>query len=264
MYILIVNKDDNETKKIKDILDNFYKDNAYLVARNPYDANEVVKNKQVSLAFVELEDKKVLELATKVIKNNPVINIIFMSKTKEYCYDAFRIHASGYILKPITKEELKDNLDHLRFQLTNNTNRVRVECFGKFEIYVDEKPVKFGRNKTKELLAYLIDRNGTMCNNEDLLSILWPDDEPTESLKQQVRNLIYDLNKSLKRLNVENIIIRQNNLIGIDKNKIECDYYNFQVGDPKALQSFRGEYMTQYSDWSYYMECNLQKYFYEE
>ena len=103
-----------------------------------------------------------------------------------------------------------------------------------------------------------------MCNNEELLSILWPDDEPTKSLKQQVRNLIYDLNKSLKKLNIENIIIRQNNLIGIDKTKIECDYYNFQVGDPKALQSFRGEYMTQYSDWSYYMECNLQKYFYEE
>ena len=264
MYILIVNKDENETNKIKDMLDSFYKDNTYLVARNPFEANEVVKNNQVSLALVELEDKKVLDLATKVIKNNPVINIIFMSKTKEYCYDAFRIHASGYILKPITKEELKENLDHLRYQLTNRTNRVRVECFGKFEIYVDEKPVKFGRSKAKELLAYLIDRNGTMCNNEELLSILWPDDEPTESLKQQVRNLIYDLNKSLKKLNIENIIIRQNNLIGIDKTKIECDYYNFQVGDPKALQSFRGEYMTQYSDWSYYMECNLQKYFYEE
>ena len=264
MYILLVNKDDNETQKIKDILDCFYKDNTYLVAKNIIEANEVVKNKQVSLALVELEDKKILDLATKVIKNNPVINIIFMSKTKDYCYDAFKIHASGYILKPITKEVLKDNLDHLRFQLSSSTNRVRVECFGKFEIYVDEKPVKFGRNKTKELLAYLVDRNGTMCNNGDLLSILWPDDEPNMSLKQQVRNLIYDLNKSLKKFNAENIIIRKNNLIGIDKTKIDCDYYNFQMGDPKALQSFRGEYMIQYSDWSYTMECSLQKYFYEE
>ena len=46
--------------------------------------------------------------------------------------------------------------------------------------------------------------------------------------------------------------------------KIKCDYYDFQKGDPKALQSFNGEYMTQYSDWSYAMELNLQKYFYEE
>ena len=264
MYILIVNKDDNETKMIKDILDSFYKDNIYLVARNSYDINEIIKNKQVSLALLELEDKKILELATKVMENNPVINIIFMSKTKEYCYDAFRMHASGYILKPIKKEVLKEILEHLRFQLVNNTNRVRVECFGKFEIYVDEKQVKFARAKTKELLAYLIDRNGTMCNNRELLSILWVDEEPNKSLKQQLRNLIYDLIKTFKKLDVENIIIRQNNLIGIDKTKIDCDYYNFQMGDPKALQSFRGEYMTQYSDWSYIMECNLQKYFYEE
>ena len=48
------------------------------------------------------------------------------------------------------------------------------------------------------------------------------------------------------------------------KEKIKCDYYDFQKGDPKALQSFNGEYMTQYSDWSYTMELNLQKYFYEE
>ena len=74
MYILIVNKDVNETKKIKKMLENFYKGNIYLVARDILEANEVVKNKQVCLAFVELEDKKILDLTTKVIKNNPVIN----------------------------------------------------------------------------------------------------------------------------------------------------------------------------------------------
>ena len=97
------------------MLEIFYKDSTYLVAKNIMEANQTVQNKQVSLALVELEDKKILELASKVIKNNPAINIIFISKTKDYCFDAFKIHASGYILKPITKEVLKDNLAHLRF-----------------------------------------------------------------------------------------------------------------------------------------------------
>ena len=186
-------------------------------------------------------------------------------KKKEPSSDQKQQSSKDKLLEKYAKEKITENLEHLRFQLNGmNTKRVEVQCFGKFDIFVDGIAVKFGRAKAKELLAYLVDRNGTMCNNEDLLSILWQDKKPTKSLKQQLRNLIYDLNKSLNKVDAQNIIIRKNNIIGIDKEKIKCDYYDFQKGDPKALQSFNGEYMTQYSDWSYTMELNLQKYFYEE
>lgn len=265
MYILIVSKDKEEVDEIKNVLDNSFENQVYLTANSESQAREIIDEKQISLAFIKVVSKKDLELAKRIIKKNPVVNIILISDTKDFAYDAFLIHASGYILKPITKEKITENLEHLRFQLNGmNTKRVEVQCFGKFDIFVDGIAVKFGRAKAKELLAYLVDRNGTMCNNEDLLSILWQDKKPTKSLKQQLRNLIYDLNKSLNKVDAQNIIIRKNNIIGIDKEKIKCDYYDFQKGDPKALQSFNGEYMTQYSDWSYTMELNLQKYFYEE
>ena len=265
MYTLIINKDKEEIVKIKNVLDNMFENQTYIIENSESQAREIIDEKQISLAFIKITSLKDIEFAKKIIKKNPVVNIIFISDTKDFAYNAFEIYASGYIVKPITEEKIIKNLEHLRFQLNYmNKKRVEVQCFGKFDIFVDGVAVKFGRTKAKELLAYLVDRNGTMCNNEDLLSILWQDKKPTKSLKQQLRNLIYDLNKSLDKVDAKNIIIRENNIIGIDKEKIKCDYYDFQKGDPKALQSFNGEYMTQYSDWSYTMELNLQKYFYEE
>ena len=265
MNILIVSKEKEETNEIRNILDSIFEKPICLIANQESDAREFIEEKQISLTFINIASNKEIELAKKVIKKNPVVNIIFIADKKDFAYSAIEIYASGYILKPITKEKVIENLEHLRFQLNDlNKKMIEVHCFGKFDVFINGKPIKFARSKTKELLAYLIDRNGTMCDNNDLLSILWPDDEPTESLKQQVRNLIYDLNKSLKKYNLENIIIRDNYLIGIDKEKVKCDYYDFQKGDPKALQSFTGEYMRQYSNWSSTMEMNLQKYFYDE
>ena len=265
MYILTYSKNNETINKLKNILLRMFDEQTFLIARSEIEAREVIEEKQISLAFIEIGNLKEIELAKRIIKKNPVVNIIFIADNEKYAHKAFEIFASGYIIKPITENIVKDNLKHLRFQLNGiSKKRVEVQCFGKFDIFVDGIAVKFGRAKAKELLAYLVDRNGTMCNNEDLLSILWQDKKPTKSLKQQLRNLIYDLNKSLDKVDAQNIIIRENSVIGIDKEKIKCDYYDFQKGDPKALQSFNGEYMSQYSDWSYTMELNLQKYFYEE
>ena len=265
MYILTIGKDKEEIKEIKNTLENIFENQICLIANSESEAREIIDEKQISLAFINIDSKKEIELAKRIIKKNPVANIIFISETKDFAYDAFEIYASGYIIKPITKEKITKNIEHLRFQLNGiGKKRVEVHCFGKFDIFVDGTAVKFTRAKSKELLAYLVDRNGAMCNSEEILSILWQDKKPTKSLKQQLRNLIYDLNQSLKKVDAQDIIIRQKEIIGIDKEKIKCDYYDFQKGDPKALQSFRGEYMSQYSEWSYKMELNLQKYFYEE
>ena len=266
MYILIYSKNNETINKLKNILLRMFDEQTSLIARSEIEAREIIKEKQISLAFIQIGDLKEIELAKRIIKKNPVVNIVFIADNEKYAHKAFEIFASGYIIKPITEKIIKDNLEHLRFQLnhSNNNKKVEVHCFGKFDVFVDGKPVKFLRSKSKELLAYLVDRKGTMCNSNDLLAILWEDKEPTKSLKQQLRNIISDLNKSLRQVGIENIIIRENNEIGIDKYKIKCDLYDFWKGDPKALHSFNGEYMSQYSNWSYTMELNLQKYFYEE
>ena len=266
MYILTYSKNDETINELKTILLRMFDKQTSLTAKTETEAKAIIEENQIALAFIEIVDLKEIELAKRIIKKNPVVNIIFIADNEEYAYKALEIFASGYIIKPVSENIIKVNLEHLRFQLdySKNNKKPEVHCFGKFDVFFDGKPVRFLRSKSKELLAYLVDRNGTMCNSSDLLAILWEDKEPTKSLKQQLRNIISDLNKSLKKENIGNIIIRENNEIGIDRDKIKCDLYDFWTGDPKALHSFNGEYMTQYSNWSYTTELYLQKYFYEE
>ena len=105
MYTLIISKDKEEIREIKKVLDNMFE--------NQSQAREIIDEKQISLAFIKITSLKDIELAKKIIKKNPVVNIIFISETKDFAYNAFEIYASGYIVKPITEEKIRKNLEHL-------------------------------------------------------------------------------------------------------------------------------------------------------
>ena len=48
-------------------------------------------------------------------------------------------------------------------------------------------------------------------------------------------------------MGAEDVIVKAWNSCGIDTSKVECDYYDYLKGDNYALNSFQGEYMSQYS-----------------
>ena len=43
------------------------------------------------------------------------------------------------------------------------------------------------------------------------------------------------------------LLVRGRSTLALDTSKVDCDYYNFLRGDRSAFNSYRGEYMTQYS-----------------
>lgn len=49
-----------------------------------------------------------------------------------------------------------------------------------------------------------------------------------------------------KAVNAENIIEKDRTGICINKEQIDCDYFNFLDGDVKAVNSYTGEYMSNY------------------
>ena len=52
---------------------------------------------------------------------------------------------------------------------------------------------------------------------------------------------------ALEDAGVTGLLIRGRSTLAIDTGKVDCDYYNFLKGDRSAINSYRGEYMTQYS-----------------
>ena len=189
-----------------------------------------------------------LELARQLKDIQGDINIIFVTGFSEYSLDAFRLYASDYLLKPATPDAVRQALGHLRTPVRPaQTKKIRFQCFGNFEAYVENKPLVFKRAKTKELLAYLVDRMGASATMGELMAVIWEDGPDTSSRQSNLRNLIADLKNVLSDAGVGNIILKNRNSIAIDCESVDCDYYDFLRHIPYAVNSYHGEYMMQYS-----------------
>lgn len=187
-----------------------------------------------------------LEVAERLKESNPRVNIIFSTGYSEYMPEAFEVHASGYMLKPITEEMIKKELDNLLWPVCEEEKKLEVRALGRFEAFSDGIPLQFQYVKTKELLAYLIDARGRWCTNGELLDILWSEEGGICRHESYLRNLISDLRGTLKKCGLENVLLRKKGQITLNTEMIDCDYYQWltQGNGPDPAP---GEYMSQYS-----------------
>ena len=214
----------------------------------PEDALEFAELHECNIAFldVEMAGMSGVELAEQLKLLNPEINIIFATGFEEYRKEAFDLHASGYLTKPITVEKVKRELHDLR-RPTVKPKRMRVQTFGNFEVYIDNCPVAFKYTKTKELLAYLVDRRGAMCTINELRTIIFEDDNGHETYMKSLRR---DLLETMEAAGCRDVITSQRGKLGVVPERLQCDYYDWCDGKRMEIV-WQGEYMKQYS-WGEY------------
>ena len=63
-----------------------------------------------------------IELSEEFLKINPRTNIIFLTAYADYSIDAWSTGASGFMVKPITEESLRKQLEHLRYPVSKLEN----------------------------------------------------------------------------------------------------------------------------------------------
>lgn len=185
-----------------------------------------------------------LALAKTLKQRDPCTNLIFTASDPDAFREAFPLHASGYLLAPLTDERVAAELSDLRYPPQEPREKLRVQTFGNFAVFYRGQPVRFRRTRTKELFAYLIDRRGAGSTMGELVSILWEGRPDTASVRSQLRSLIADLRATLAELGQEPVIRKQRDLIAVDPERVDCDYYRYLAGE-EAI--FRGEYMSNYS-----------------
>ncbi|MCR5309698.1 MAG: response regulator [Bacilli bacterium] len=251
MKILLVDDEELQLSRLKGECEKVIVGAEFYAYSNPLKVVEDSKKIKFDIAFLDIEMPGIngIQLAKKLKSTNSQIKIIFVTAFNDYALEAYRLHASGYVTKPVSESKIKEEVEELKNTIDlRATKKLQVKCFGNFEVFHDGEIVKFSYQKSKEVFAYLVDREGSSANINELNAVMWEEDH-----KSYLRNLIADIQQTLKSIGCSDVFIKQRNGYSIDTSKIDCDAYEYKNNNPDAVRMYRGEYMIQYS-WAYFKD----------
>ena len=199
----------------------------------------------VDVAFLDINMRGIggLGLAEKLMEIYPQCKIIFCTGYEEYAVSAFKLHVSGYLMKPITAEAVQKEIDHIK-GVKAQQKMLEIRCFGNFEVLYNGQVLSFNRTKAKDLMAVLVDRKGAGMTAKQICAVLFPENTDDAKNSAYLRQLVLDLKNTLRQIDSEDVLCHDTPYYRIDTNLVKCDYLSFiETGKP----NFHGEYMAQYS-----------------
>ncbi len=226
--------------------------------RRASEAQEYIQENEIDVAFLDIKMRGMtgMELAKIIKTTQPNVNIIFCTGYSEYMYDAIsKVRCSGYILKPVDAGQVAEELKNLRIPMKKEADKkgLYVQCFGNFEVFLNDEILKFESKKTKELFAYLVDRHGALCNIKEIEAVLWEDDGDHSSYIKKCRKELTDL---FKAKGLEDVIEKTWGGLAVRAGHFQCDYYDWIDGKAEGINRWNGSYMDQYS-WAEVTKASL-------
>ena len=195
------------------------------------------------LAFLETPQSRSLHYAFMDIKLRGMLGIELAKRIKDQCPQTRILFCTSYSYYALEVSQIEALLGTFPEDGTATPGKLVVHTFGNFEVLYNGTPLVFEREKAKELLALLIDRQGLSMTNGEIEAFLW---EELHS-PQYLQTLFYSLRKTLRGIGFEDLLIRTRNHTSIDVSKLHCDLYEFLKGSADAVNSYAGEYMNNYS-----------------
>ncbi len=115
MRILIVDESEKDRDNLKITLESLV--SAQIVmAKNAKEAVSLAERGLYEIAYIRIQsENEGLVLARKLQEINPHINLIFVSDTAKYAGSTWQVYPSGYLLLPLEKGIVRENLSNLRY-----------------------------------------------------------------------------------------------------------------------------------------------------
>jgi len=218
------------------------------------------KPADIVILDVNIPDMDGITLAGRIKELLPDAAVIFLTGYSEYAVDAFGVRASGYLLKPVNALRLREEIEYAMKGRSSppKSSRIEVRTFGEFDVFVNGIPVVFSRARAKELLAYLIDRQGGFVKRAGIFAALWEDGLYDRSMQKQLDVVIRSLRTTLEENGIGNILEVRKGSLRVVPEMLDCDLYRFFKGDIDAVDAYRGEYMNAYS-WASLTESYMDR-----
>lgn len=228
MITLSVDDQQEVTSLMKKMLTKIDPNGTHLTAANMDEAFSLLSD-EVQIIFLDIEMPGIsgLEAAELLQKRYKRLNVVFVTGHPEYSFPAHSVHPSGFLAKPVDEQDILREITHLRYPIEEQKSQIRVRC-SPFAVFVRDKLFAFKSDRTVELFAYLVYRNGAFCTNGELLGVLWEGDTDRNG---RLRQLIMDMRDCFREIGAENIIIKKYGKIGINTDLIEIDGDTAQIAE---------------------------------
>lgn len=231
MRAVLIDDDFHSLHMLANLLD---KCNVDIIATfaSPFDGYNYIVREKPDVVFLEVDlpDIDGLELGIAIHKSLPLVSIVYVTSYSQYSLKAYEAHPIDYILKPIDEERLKKTIEFIKRSLRargrEQESKLKIKCFGRFEVFNDKKPVKFTTAKAQELLAFLICNVNRGIDRTGLMDLLF-DRCDEKKRTNHFRVTLCRLRKSLAAANIkrEQLVITNDCAIQIADGI--CDYVDF-------------------------------------
>lgn len=190
-----------------------------------------LKEYSLDAVFLDIEMPGIngLKLSEQILNLNENIDIIFVTAFNQYAVEAFELQAMDYILKPLTEERLGKTISRLlkTIRTVRYSEKLVIQTFGDFEVFVCGEALTWKNSKAKELLAFLTHKNGVPVNWDKIAQALWPDYN-SEKAQTNFHATTYLLRKRLAEAGISQILENKRGNYKIVTEQVDCDIYKLE------------------------------------
>jgi len=190
-----------------------------------------LKEQPLDAVFLDIEMPEVngLELSTRIMDLNEDIHIVFVTAFNQYAIEAFEVQAVDYILKPLTEERLDKTIHRLlkNKRTAKQHEKPFIQCFGDFEVFLGGEALPWKNSKAKEILAFLVQKDGVPVDWEKIADAIWPEYN-CEKAQTNFHATTYLLRKRLAEAGISGILESGRGNYRIVTDQVDCDLYQFE------------------------------------
>jgi len=178
---------------------------------------------------IEMPGESGLSLTAKIQDIDDHIDIVFVTAFNQYAVEAFELHAMDYLVKPLTEGRLEKTVSRLirSRRAFRSPAKPYIRCAGDFEVYVHGEALTWKNTKAKEILAFLVSKQGVPVSWEKIANAIWPDYD-SEKAQTNFHATTYLLRKRLAEAGISGILENARGNYRVVSEQVDCDFWQLE------------------------------------
>lgn len=192
---------------------------------------KLLENGEAEFTYMDLQTNKLRRIKAICSQKNPDSN------------------SPRYVMLYNVEDKSNGNMEKTKISMpvAESDLEVYIRTFGYFDVFVGGKPVAFRNEKSKELLALLVDRRGGYITSGEAISFLWEEETVNTLTLARYRKVALRLKNILEEYGIADIVESVDGKRRIVTDKVHCDLYDYLSGKEEYAQLFKGSYLSNYS-----------------